>query len=299
MEQSVLQTLWGFPRVFATAEGSEISALLTKQADFSKEAIRQIAEQRDEIASALEQHVVRADNLSTQIDALREVLAKERADSAAAVGTLQNQFAQESRERQEKYQQWQDSANVAFSTMREEATASSAALLMMLEERKREAARIVQVVGNIGITGNYQKIANEERTQANLWRLVTLGLFTLGISIAVSTFVMYWGEPVSKEMLAGVGVRLMYALVIAAPAWYTARESARHRTTSDRARQTELELASLGPFIELMPSDKKIEIREALTKVYFGRTVDEHQVQGLIDPKTVESIVDLIKVAKG
>ena len=89
-------------------------------------------------------------------------------------------------------------------------------------------------------------------------------------------------------------VRLLTALVISAPAFYTARESARHRTNSDRARQRELELASLGPFIELLPDAKKDEIVEEMTAHYFGKEVAAHDVKPIIDPK---DIVDVIKTA--
>ena len=91
----------------------------------------------------------------------------------------------------------------------------------------------------------------------------------------------------------------MYALAITAPAWYTARESARHRTNADRARQTELELASLGPFIELMPDDKKNQIREELTKRYFGNQIAEHTVEQPVNMKEVrEFALELVKAVR-
>jgi len=83
-----------------------------------------------------------------------------------------------------------------------------------------------------------------------------------------------------------IAVRLLYALAIAAPAFYTARESARHRTNADRARQTELELASLGPFIELMKEQDKEEIRKSLIPTYFGRPVDAHEIKTVLDGAT-------------
>jgi len=83
-----------------------------------------------------------------------------------------------------------------------------------------------------------------------------------------------------------IAVRLLYALAIAAPAFYTARESARHHTNADRARQTELELASLGPFNELMKEQDKEEIRKSLIPTYFGRPVDAHEIKTVLDGAT-------------
>ena len=79
---------------------------------------------------------------------------------------------------------------------------------------------------------------------------------------------------------------------MAIPAFYTARESARHRTNSDRAKQRELELATLGPYIELLPSEVKSVVRERLTERYFGGSVEEHKIDSPID---LEGIIKLIE----
>ena len=61
----------------------------------------------------------------------------------------------------------------------------------------------------------------------------------------------------------------------------------------------ELELASLGPFIELLPQAKKEEIREHMTKLYFGKEVEEHQNSPAIDSKDLKDVMlELIKVIK-
>ncbi|MNR33216.1 hypothetical protein D3C85_1508720 [compost metagenome] len=94
-------------------------------------------------------------------------------------------------------------------------------------------------------------------------------------------------------------VRLLYAIAITTPAWYTARESARHRTNSDRARQTELDLAAIGPFIELLPEEKKVEIRERMTGLYFGKSVEPHSANSPFDATAVKDMaVELVRLLK-
>lgn len=87
-------------------------------------------------------------------------------------------------------------------------------------------------------------------------------------------------------------------MAVALPALYTARESARHRTNADRARQRELELTTLGPFIELLPNDKKAEIRDRLTDRYFGGEVEPHEVHSPIDPERITKLVEAIAKLK-
>ncbi|MBL0223238.1 MAG: hypothetical protein IPQ17_11085 [Xanthomonadales bacterium] len=103
--------------------------------------------------------------------------------------------------------------------------------------------------------------------------------------MATATFYRFYHEPVTTTNTLAIAIRLLYALAVAAPAFYTARESARHRTNADRARQTELELASLGPFIELLKDQDKDEIRKSLISTYFGRPIDPHEIRTILDPE--------------
>jgi hypothetical protein len=58
-------------------------------------------------------------------------------------------------------------------------------------------------------------------------------------------------------------------------------------------------LASLGPFIELLPEEKKIAIREEMTKHYFGREVDAHTAKAPLDAETVKEIaIEFVKAFK-
>jgi hypothetical protein len=91
---------------------------------------------------------------------------------------------------------------------------------------------------------------------------------------------MRWNNPTLPvtDVYIDLLVRLLTAVAITSPAWYFAKESARHRTNANQAKQRETELTSLGPFIELLPEDRKNEIRVALTSRYFGGDREAHQV---------------------
>jgi hypothetical protein len=167
-----------------------------------------------------------------------------------------------------------------------------------LEKKKQEAAAIVQSVGDILTTGTYKATAENEAKLANRYRAVTIALFGLGIFIVLSNFTMHalaiwWGQSFEETPWL-IASRFATAVAVALPALYTARESARHRTNADRARQRELELTTLGPFIELLPSDKKAEIRDRLTDRYFGGEVEAHEVHSPIDPDHVTKLIEAV-----
>jgi hypothetical protein len=299
LEQNVLPSLWGLPVLSEATAETNLPALLQQQAESSAETIRQLVTAKEQLVEALAGETASAEALRLRLEGMQESAAKERAEAAAAVANLQKAYAEKEIERSAAFEQAVTGFKDTFTKVQTENAATAAQKLADLDDQRQRAAKIVQVVGNIGVTGNYQRIANDESSQANRWRWITIAIFSSGICVAAATFVKFWDQPFSPENLWSVAVRLLYAIAITAPAWYTARESARHRSNADRARQTELELASIGPFIELMPEEKKIEIKEALTKIYFGRSVNDHQIQTPLDALQVKDLaIELAKVFK-
>ena len=295
-EQHVLALLWGFAPAIQSSINASLPELFERMSQSTSETIRHLVGEREKLTERVQETKAAADALNARLETMSEAAAKERAEASAAVAKLEQAFAEKETERSAVFEAALAKIRTDYSIIEEGTKGSSAALIAALEDQRSKAAQIVQVVGNIGITGNYQLIANAEAKQANFWRWATVGFFACGVSLAVSTFVRFWGEPVTTDSIWSIAIRLFYAIAITAPAWYTAKESARHRTNSDRARQTELELASLGPFIELLPPEKKIEIREQMAKLYFGREIEAHTSNSPLDVETVKDMV--IELAK-
>lgn len=298
LDQNVMSTFWAFTPQLQGSAKNTFPALLKAQADFSQGVIQELAKTRDELANDLVDIIEKSGVLSKKLDEAIEIAAKERAEASAAVAKLEQVFTQAEGARQVVF----DAAIVEQQGLHKEEMKLQAYIasntLGEISNFRDEAARIVQVVGNIGVTGNYQLIANSEGKQANFWRWATIGIFGTGILIAVATFLKFWFEPFTPDSAVSVLIRLFYAIVITTPAIYTARESARHRTNADRAKQTELELASIGPFIELLPEESKVAIRTGLTSSYFGRTTEAHTVSSPLDPEHIKSLVEVLKAAK-
>lgn len=298
LEQNVMPYFWALTPPLNSVAKSAFPALLKSQSEFSQSTIRGLSEQRDLLAKKLDEATEQSDVLVRKLDDATEAAARERAESAAAVAKLEQAFTQAESARQLAFETaLAEQQKLHKEEMELEAYVASKTLTELGVFRD-EAARIVQVVGNIGVTGNYQRIATIEGESANFWRWATVIIFGTGIAIALATFYKFWHEPFSQDTAISVLIRLFYAIVITSPAIYTARESARHRTNADRARQTELELASIGPFIELLPEDSKVAIRTGLTQSYFGRTTEAHTVSSPLDPEHFKNLLEMLKAAK-
>lgn len=299
IEQSVIPYLSGFIPQFQQAPNEYLSEILSAQSVSAKESIKQLQKQRDDLAVTIESLAEKIAEQDARLEAIVEGSVRERSESLSALSKLEQQFTIKENERSsiftESYKEW----HAEFERFEEVMKNRAKELISVLNTHESNARNIVQVVGNIGVTGNYKQIANTESKAAGFWRWATIVIFSLGISIAIATFIEYWGQPINANTIWSIVVRLLYAIAITTPAWYTARESARHRTNSDKARQTELELASLGPFIELMPPEIKIKIREQLTPLYFGKSVEGHTINNPLDVGVIKDmLVEITKMGK-
>ncbi len=167
-------------------------------------------------------------------------------------------------------------------------------IIKSLTDYKNYAQELLEIVGDASSSSHYRLIANNQEKSANFWRWCTLGFFGLSLLVAFYTFYHAFGASHLVMDVPGalaVLLRLLFAVVIAAPAWYCAGESARHRSLADCARQTEMELASLGPFLEKLPEAAQTDIRAQLSKKYFGQTPSAHHVE---DAHLIHQIKDLI-----
>jgi len=270
------------PAELAIASLSENAAATFQQLVAQREALKV------ELTALTDQIAVQTARLET----MTTTISTQKAEAAAVTAVVQQAYAKEAADRSLAFNTNETAMTDKFIELRDGWVEKASSALTVLEKSKNDAEKLVGVVGNIGVTGNYQQIANKEDEAAGNWRLITLGFFAGGIALAVATFVEFWKEPVTTSNVWAIGIRLLYAIALAAPAWYTAKESARHRTNSDRARQRELELASLGPFIELLPKEKKEEIREQMTKLYFGKEVEAHENSPIVTGKDIASVAN-------
>ena len=299
IEQSVMPQLWALGPTSQAGDSGQLVEVVNQATQAARDAVQQLVTQRDALVvrqTALTQQILES---QARLESLTESVAKQKAEAASAVAVVQQMYAEKEAERVAAFATMLQELRTDFAKLQADSEKTQSERLDSLRTSQEQAAQTVQVVGNTGITGNYQEIANAEGKQANVWRWMTIAFFGAGIAVAGATFWKFWHEPFSPETAWSVLIRLMYAIAITAPAWYTAKESARHRSSADRARQTELELASLGPFIELMPDEKKHQIREELTKRYFGNQAPEHTAEPPISIQKLGDVaIELMKAAK-
>lgn len=299
MEQNILSLFWIFGANAKTLNKTEAAQLIESVQISASQSINQLTSERDKLNSDLNTLRDEIKNQQGRIESLVATASRERSEAAAAVSNLERQYSEKEIERNTSFDKLLSDLSNKYSKSQEDTIDNAKSMIENLTQLRDDASNIVQVVGNIGVTGNYKQIAEKEAKQANFWRWATVVFFACGVGIAIATFFKFYHSTIDASNVWTIAIRLLYAIAITAPAWYTARESARHRSNADRAKQTELELASIGPFIELMPDDKKIEIREKLAQTYFGKDFTPHLVKNPVDINQIKDlIVELAKAIK-
>lgn len=266
----------------------------------AENAIASINSRAGEFQGSIAATATQLQGQDERIGQLNATLEELRSSSSAAVASIQQQFSENLSSFRSEIDVVKEGLKSDRERLVKDFSGQASKLLRELEEQKKQAAKIVQIVGNIGVTGNYQNRAERELWQANLWRWITLALFTAGVVMVTVNLVLNFKGTIDLTALIA---RFAIAVTIALPALYTARESARHRTNADRAKQTELELASLSPFLEALDADKRKEIIGALAPSYFGQHVEGHEVKAPVSlddvQKMVVAVTELVTKVKG
>lgn len=157
--------------------------------------------------------------------------------------------------------------NNEIEEIKTEINTDTTTLITELNQKLNEAKKIVGVIGDVSVTGNYQQIANSNKTTADILRIVAIILMLILSGLLIYTIWDISGDTFdwTKSL-----IRILAAAALSYPATYAARESSKHRRLEILNRKAELELAAINPFIELLPENKKQEIKEKLVEKYFG-----------------------------
>lgn len=188
--------------------------------------------------------------------------------------------------------------NKEFEEEKKKTTEQANELVNKISSKLEEAGRIVTIISNSGIAGNYHKNAESHKEQANTWRIVAITFMVAGIiymAITVWNIDDYEWHTSLLRILAG--------FLIIYPAQYSAWQSKIHRDQEIYNKKMELDLASIDPFIAPFDEKKKQEIKEKLVDRYFNPTTpsqkSETEISITVYEKILNPIINLIKSIKG
>lgn len=159
------------------------------------------------------------------------------------------------------------SFNAEIEEMKQGVEVDTTTITNDLKQKLEEAKKIVGVIGDVSVTGNYQQIADSNKKTADNLRIIAITLMLILSGLLIYTI---WDISGTTFDWTKSLIRILAAVALSYPATYAARESNKHRKLEILNRKAELELAAINPFIELLPENKKQDIKEKLVEKYFG-----------------------------
>ena len=241
----------------------------------------------------LDEFEVKIDSYEASIKKLDEQIQKKDSEIASLSSTQIKEFEtlklSFTSEHNENTIEFKNYFEEKMSTIQNEANSNIEDIKTKLEEAKK----LVNIIGDVAITGNYQQIANNHKKAGNIWRWISISIMSI-LSILLIWSVWRLSDPTYSWHIALVKVIALVILIY--PATYASKESAMHRKLEVYNRKLELELASINPFIETFDNDAKKATKEKLVERYFGNNVSElsETKNDLIPINSLEKISEML-----
>jgi hypothetical protein len=245
----------------------DFSKIITQFQKTVEDKLIQIEKQREEVESKIETLKQDLETKQKDLNQLTTKISTKEKELETISTNFQTQF---------------DNANTAFTklvsddrilfrteidTDREKIKNDTDGIIKDLERKLKDANKLVNVIGNVGVTGNYQIIANEHKITADNWRKIATVFMCILSGLLI--FSIWKIGDVDYDWHKAI-IRIIASAILIYPATYASRESGKHRKLENLNRKLELELSSISPFIEILEDSKKQEIKAKLVEKYFG-----------------------------
>ncbi|GAA1633740.1 hypothetical protein GCM10009700_21160 [Brevibacterium sanguinis] len=270
------------------AEQVEASfASLNKRLDERLSAIEaQATEQSKTVAASLEQQKADLAEQRTMFEALTEEKTTELQEELARLQTATTEtdsVVEQQKARldsalsshQDKFSAAQEDRTQKWSSLLEDNEAKMQEHLEKMQEHEEQSQKVLSAVGVNATATDYGAYANDQAKAANRWRIGAL----IALSIAALAFLgaagasffgfgtdLDWWQVVFQKLGAPVGA--------AAVGYVLIRESGQHRREERAARQVQLTLTALEPFIANLPPEQKELIRVETARRIFAEQKD-------------------------
>ncbi len=230
--------------------------------------------------------------------------------------TRQNEFASSEQNRLTAAQSSEESRQGTFETIKQQQTEdfgifksqaltthnelveslkdAAKSALGIIETQKTHAEKLVGIITNTGMAYGFQKTANEERKQAYIWSIVAV----VAMSVWIITGCVFFGFTYDKELtLPSVIRQFLISTPFVLLSGFAAMRVAQHQKNERAMRKSELEIASIDPFLATLSDEDRNEVKREFATRYFGHK-DVQEKQEPVPSNLVELAGSLVKVVQ-
>lgn len=312
--ESIDTTLTYISTLSIPTSQNNIKSLTDISEEFGKQVnnvINEFQTTTDNFSNEISSISNKASQISTELNTLSSDIKSERQNLTALASEFQKQFSESEDRRRKDFEtslqqktseitslqkdldtKVKEVIKIGESQMDDKVTnlnQKSVDTIEFLEDKKKEASKIVRIISNIGVTGNFSRTADSYGKWSIALRIVALAFMT-GIALgAVYTVVLAIKEGFDWKVTL---FRIFTILTLAIPGFYAAREAEKYRRGEQRYRNMELELASIDPYIESLPEEMRNGLKEELAKRLFAKSEIEVYKDDQVTEKSLFSLLE-------
>jgi hypothetical protein len=265
----------------ATDITSQKEALTTAISDFEAQMATAISEFQEQIAA----------EQTNQEAAYTEAFAAAQSKLDAATEKGEEFYKQDEDRHQEQIKRFDtefEALKSGIDTAAREAAdanaAQAAALISDLQQHLESAKELVGMIGEVTMTGHYQRNAAEQKKEADRRRYATVAAI---IAAVASPAILLWyglSHRADRDWI-DYASRIGVTVALVGLASYLGAQARIHRQLEAKFRSLELELATLDPFLSTMSEKERHNIKTQLASRYFvGADSDAVPLEHLDEP---------------
>lgn len=289
-------------------DAEETIATLGEQQEAQSTINEQIEAAKNEFQESLNAFGTSLSDFETQFEAQKtrvdELVSDHQTKFQSSQQDRSNAFSTEQSTRESQMDDWLEQAQARLDETITTLRTDVKVVLTEMGEHRDRAQEILGLVAASGVSGHYNNTAKRELMSAEVLRVLALACFGV-MGWMVFHVVESLTEPSFRwEMgLFRVGV----GLAMLVPAFYCARESAKHREAGNRNRRLQIELATIEPYLEKIHDDAQMRaiLKEKANSYFLGQTVSEpsDESEEGISPKELrrreDQLMEIIKALGG
>lgn len=214
--------------------------------------------------SSIEQRLITIDARQEKVE---DAVAAEQQKISEAVAAFRVSGSEAVRQWTDEREGMINERAAAWDAALAEASEQAEAHRHLMSEHEIRSRKVLEAIGVNATATDFGMYAGEQRDSANRWRTIAWLVFLLASVWFVASSLPWLtdGADIWESSLARLGVSAAVAGVGA----YAARESSQHRRQERQAKQVQLVLTALEPFIANLPIDDQNAIRAEAARAIF------------------------------
>lgn len=306
-----------------------------------------LSKKKDKLKSELSELESKSQNQDSRLSDLDTLIEKKKAEVDSHITNWQSQFSNAQESRSQEYSKWRESFSSEkdeeietlisdykkqFEEKSKEFRSSISDLLKDGRDKHQSILELYEITAGDSVGAGYIKSANDEKTQADRWRRVSVGFIALTVAWMLFAYFSgtnnnYFSAQVSitspAEVNANKGksdntskkIAMLEAPNQSASAinWYklfitfslsgvllwgsayAAQQSTKHRNNEKKNRWFALEVKAFDPFISTLDGTQRNELKKQLTERIFGQSSGKGDDDSkIIDEHVLKVVTDTI-----